>query len=300
MSEKHIRVLTSAILAAAALAFVGCSMVLNYTSWRAQGGPGLIGQIFGIISIGSDLGKAVVPILIASTWANREWFGFTVATSALLLCLAFSLSGALGIAHTSRNEPIGGREATSLRYAAAEKALRGVEARIASNGISRPAAVIEQLIEHSKQDRRWVASNRCTASVNESMRTFCRSVAILRTELNSSIAADELQARAKALQEEMSTLLASGVRAKSDGQAEIIAWLLNSPVPAVQTSLALLVTLVVEFGAAFLPFLATLPLRSDPGTDAEEVPVAQLREFQDRKPQRIVRVGGRLMIDKAE
>jgi hypothetical protein len=294
VSESLIRKLAAVVLLVASLIFIGVTMVLNYLSWFGQGGEGFIGRIFAFASIAVDLFKSFLPIAIAWAWATRNWSGCVVGTVGLVGCLVFSLTGAFDLAATSRSQTLGGREAAASRFAAAEKELEGIERQLATIGTFRPQAVVSQLIEQGKQDRRWSGSDSCNSPFNQSMRTFCTSIATLRTELASAIADVELRSRAKALHNEINIHLAAGVRAKLDRQAEIIAQLLGIPVAAIQTWLPVMVTLVLEFGAAFGLFLSALPLRAIQGATAPKAPPTPSVQT---KPRRFIRSGGRLMIE---
>ena len=128
------------------------------------------------------------------------------------------------------------------------------------------------------------------------MRSFCKGIAVLRTELASSIVGEQLRARTKDLQNEISLLLAAGVRSKLDGQASIIAQLLALPVASIQTSLSVLVTLLLEFGAAFGPFIVALALVTRSGPHLQVILPPRQGQALASKPTRLIREGGQLVI----
>lgn len=294
MPETLMRWIIAVICTVATLALMRESMLLNYVSWRGQGGDAATSEALGNISLAFDAFKSVLPVVIAWAWRQHRRAA-VIAAIFFCGCLSFSLYGALGLADASRGKMSGNREAKQLRHAAAERELRDIEKQIAALGTARPATVIGQLIEQSKQDRRWAGSGQCATPTNDSMRGYCREIAVLRTELASSIVIEQLSAQAKVLQTEISSLLASGVRTKLDGHAEIVAKLLGFPLESIQTSRSLLVTVLLEFGAAFGFFIAALPLVTRHGGRLDVIPPPQRPEPLKLKPTRFVREGGRLL-----
>jgi hypothetical protein len=166
--------------------------------------------------------------------------------------------------------------------------------------------VVEEALARARQDRRWSTSNGCGDATAEASRAFCRELGTLRMELASATARERLRARAARLQSEIDGLLASGAAVEQDQQAGALARLSGFGLRQVQTSLVVLLALLVELGAAFGPFLAMLPLRgrgrleqvSGSGVPVE-LQVACTRHVPgDRAPTRFVRAAdGRLMIE---
>jgi hypothetical protein len=297
MPENLARWFVSIVCAAAALVLIGHSMSMNYVSWRGQGGDDATGQILGNISIGFDAFKCILPVVIAWCWSKRKYGGVFIAVIFFCGCLAFSLCGALGFADSTRNQMVDQREAANLQYATAQRELSEIEKQIASLGIVRPQAVVKEMIEQSKQDRRWASSNTCKSPLNASMRNYCQEIAKLSTELAAAIAGEQLRKRVKEIQTDMNTLFKAGVRSRVDAQAEIIAKLLGLSVATVQTSLSLLVTLLLEFGAAIGLFIAALPLTTRKEPQQEIMPPPRRVWTLEDKPRRLVRADGKLIIE---
>ena len=301
------RVLVSMICMAAALLLIAASMLMNWIFWTGQGADASMARGMGAVSIGIDGFKVSLPLVIAWAWDQRIRAGYVIGTFFFCGCLIFSFGSALGFANSSRGAVSAGREAVSLRYAAAEKELKDVDGRVAALGALRPKAVVEEAIAKVKQDRRWSSSNECKAATVETSLAFCRSLGDLRIELASSVESERLRQRSSSLKTEIDHLLDAGARRETDSQAAILARLTGLRLDRVQTSIVVLFALLVELGAAFGLFLATLPLRgrlwfaavARPARPAFEIlPPAKLRAKSEQRPTRFVRAAdGQLMIE---
>ena len=137
------RGLISGICAAGALLLTAASMFMNWSFWTGQGGDASSSQVLGAVSIGIDVFKATLPLVIAWAWSARLRLGCSIGIMFFGGCLAFSLFSAIGFAASTRGAVTGSREAVSLRYHAAERELREIKERVTSLGIIRPRAVIE-------------------------------------------------------------------------------------------------------------------------------------------------------------
>lgn len=215
----------------------------------------------GAVSIGVDVFKAWLPLVIAWAWADRFRLGYVIGALFFCGCLIFSFGSALGFANSSRGAVSASREAVSDRYAAAEKELKDVDGRVAALGVLRPKAVVEEAIAKVKQDRRWSSSNECKAATVETSLAFCRSLGDLRIELAAAVESERLRDRSSSLKTGIDHLRTAGARRETDPQAAILARLTGLRLDQVQTSIVVLFALLVELGAAFGLFLAMLPLR---------------------------------------
>ena len=149
------RGLISGICVLGALLLAAASMFMNWSFWTGQGADASTAQVLGAVSIGVDVFKASLPLVIAWAWSARLRLGCVIGIVFFCGCLAFSLFSATGFAASSRGTVTGSREAVSLRYQAAEQELREIKERVASLGTIRPRAIIEAAIARAKQDRYW-------------------------------------------------------------------------------------------------------------------------------------------------
>ena len=191
-------------------------MFMNWSFWTGQGGDASASQVLGAVSIGIDVFKASLPLVVAWAWSARLRLGCVIGIVFFCGCLAFSLFSAIGFAASSRGAVTGSREAVSLRYQAAEQELREIKERVASLGTVRPRAVIAAAIARAKQDRYWSSSNECKDATTEASRAFCRSLGDLRIELAAAVEVERLQERSPLLRTEVDDLLAAGARTEHD------------------------------------------------------------------------------------
>jgi hypothetical protein len=290
-----------------ALLLTAASMFMNWSFWTGQGGDASSSQVLGAVSIGIDVFKASLPLVIAWAWSARLRLGCSIGIMLFGGCLAFSLFSAIGFAASSRGAVTGSREAVSLRYYAAERELREIKERVTALGAIRPRAVIEAAIARTKQDRYWSSSNECKDATMEASRAFCRGLGDLRVELAAAVENERLQERDTSLKAEVDHLLGAGARTDQDQQAGLLARLTGFGVERVQTSIVVLFAVLVEFGSPFGLFLALLPMRGFPRSalvelerqhTTEMVPGFTLRPMRSDRPTRFARTAdGQLMIE---
>ena len=216
------RLITGVCLAGAVL-LTAASIYMNWSFWIGQGSDASSSQVLGAVSIGIDVFKASLPLVIAWAWSARLRLGSLIGIIFFTGCLVFSLFSAIGFAASSRGAVTGSREAVSLRYQAAERELREIKERVTSLGAIRPRAVIEAAIARAKQDRLWSSSNECRDATVEASRAYCRGVGDLRIELAAAVESERLRDRGAALKTEVDIFLAAGARNEQDQQAGLLA-----------------------------------------------------------------------------
>ncbi len=72
------RGLISGICVAGALLLTAASMFMNWSFWTGQGGDASASQVLGAVSIGIDVFKATLPLVIASAWSARLRLGCSI------------------------------------------------------------------------------------------------------------------------------------------------------------------------------------------------------------------------------
>ena len=65
------RLLISAVCLGGALLLIAASMLMNWSFWTWQGTDALNGRIFGTVSLGIDVFKCTLPLVIAWAWAQH-------------------------------------------------------------------------------------------------------------------------------------------------------------------------------------------------------------------------------------
>jgi hypothetical protein len=171
--------LISGICVLGALLLTAASMFMNWSFWTGQGPETSAAQVLGAVSIGIDVFKASLPLVIAWAWSARLRLGTVIGIIFFCGCLAFSVCSAIGFAASSRGALTGSREAISLRYQSAIQEQDQLKRKVESLGTIRPRAVIEAAIARAKQGRQRSSSNECSNAATEVSRGFCRSFADL-------------------------------------------------------------------------------------------------------------------------
>lgn len=288
------RAVLTAIIGLGALLLIAASMAMNWLFWTGQGTDSTSGHVLGAVSIGIDLFKATLPLLIARAVKEKKLTGTVVASIFFAGCLSFSFVSALGFAASTRNITVGDKEAIALRLGVAERDLAEIEHRRSALGAPRPQPVVEEEIAKSKQDKRWLTSKACTDATIETSRSFCRTVADLRIELAGRIEADHIEGRQSSLKAEIVGLVKAGARLEQDAQASLLGRLSGLAAESVRSGLSTLFAVLVELGAAFGLYFAGLarrPRQSEVGT-TETKPKVETR----KAPTRFVRSAERKLM----
>lgn len=301
------RRVVAGLLLVAALAAIAASMGMNWTFWTAQGVSSGTSRVMGAISVMADIFKAALPMAIAWAWTEGKRVGAAIATAFFCGCLTLSFMSAIGFASWLHGAATEGRAAASSRYAAARGELDEAIQSLARLSPTRPVTVVGASLERGKQDRRWTISDGCKTARSESSRSYCAGIGDLQIELAGSQERDKLERRRAELHSEINRLIGGGARLENDVQAGILSRVFGVGISRVQTGLVLLVAVIVELGAAFGLFLASLPLQGSQENLAgwwwrRRAKSDFARKFsqmkRQSKPTRLVRdVSGRLMID---
>jgi hypothetical protein len=252
----------------ATAAMLGISMRVNFLFGYSLGQTPERAEVFGWVSVISDLWKALGPLFfIALFRARRQWAG--VAASAIwAACLLYSVTSAVGAAIEDRSSRTGNRDTLALNYDEFTADVKRLEDK--RNGLRkrRPAPIVEAAINALLM--RPVESNRRTPSTvgeisancqHADQRTTdaCAEVAQLREELAAAQEENELDREIAKLKEKARELRERGAIKSSDPQADLLAgitggWL--SP-REVSRALALLLGMTIEFVSAFGPIVLT-------------------------------------------
>jgi hypothetical protein len=177
----------------------------------------------------------------------------------LMGCLAISSAGAIGFAAAARGTATDNRAALTHRYETALQEKKDIAARVETLGKPRLNATIEEAIEREKQDRRWSSSAACTAATVDVGRDFCRNVGSLRLELTSATEMDALRLRVAKLH--FDRMIEAGALVQQYPQIALLARFTGRTPSQVHGGLALIFAFIVEFGASFSLYLASLPMR---------------------------------------
>ena len=264
--------LLQAAVGAAALLFIAVSASMNALFQASLGRTPVEAGLLAAVSIGSDITKAVLPVLVVRGVMVRAWANVEAAAVMLAGVTALSLASGSGFAASTRSAVMATHEAHAEQLSQRQKELREIEASLTALNASRPAGVIEAEIATAKVDRRWVNSKSCVDITMLATRQFCTDVFKLQGELATAKELERLSAERQRLRASVETLRAQGAGADSDPQASAFAELLgvNRALPRVVLTSS--IAIILEVGSVILVLLAAGPTVRDwrdPGSEPE-------------------------------
>lgn len=284
--------LSFGVAALVAVVFIVASATINSLFLSSLGRSELESGLFVVVSIASDVAKAVLPVIMARAVATRAWVHAAVTGVFLTVTIALSLASGIGFASTTRGSVTALRDAQAQRLARAETDLAGIDRRMATLTSVRSAAVIEEAIKAQLIDRRWKASEQCADPSWASARKFCAELFRLRGELAAAKEVAKLDTQRQALRAEIETLRGHGAGAASDPQADAVAELLGIAPRTVRLGLMIVIAVVLELGSVSLVLLAAGPaVRSAEKRERQEPAKAgaiqESRQVEGVKPARV-------------
>lgn len=245
------------------LAFMAASGWMNFLFMVGQARTSQNVAPFALASVAVTLANALLPFFIKRAWDGRRWLAVMIGLAVFPVCLVVSLASAVGFAALNRGAVVGGREAVTARYEAARRQHEDLQGQLAGVKFARdlPASV-EADIAVLKKDRLWASSNECTDPTAPASREFCKRFEFLKGELIASIKKGALRQQIAAVVAKMETLRGQGAGLDSDPQAGRVSYWLGVSRAAVQSGWELLIAVLLELGAAFVPYLALAGSRS--------------------------------------
>lgn len=255
------RVVVSLLGLVLAAGFVVCSGAMNYAFLSRQAETVWEGYILGAVAVGVTGYNALGPMLVSWAWENgRRTFYVPAGLLMWVVFLGFSLLCAVGIAASNRGAVTGSRAAISASLESATTSLKRTESDLAAlKKPARSAAAIEEGLNETKQDRRWLSTKGCADATMDASREYCRAYFQTRQELENALAYTRLETSRDHYIQEVLRLKAAGAERDVDPQANIIVRLSRGvlALSEVQLWLNSWVAIVIEMGAALLPYLAT-------------------------------------------
>ena len=252
------------VLALATATMFAVSMRANYLYGYGIGQSEETKYAIAWANVGADLWKGFGLITVVALWRNL-WRRAAIATCLTwLVCLAFSISSAIGIYVQERTAQTSGREARHASYEDRKKELTEVEHKLQTLGGYRPAAQVEALIA-GVMTRQVMISDRVRGTVGSTSanctksdaRTAkdCTQVAQFRAELAVAAEAARLEGRARELRQDVDRLRDRGGAAKPDPVGEFWVWVSRGwiSVHDVGFGLPLFFALMIEMVSGFGP-----------------------------------------------
>jgi hypothetical protein len=215
-------------------------------------------------NVGADVWKGFGLIVVVALWRRAHRRAALAVSATWLVCLAFSVSSAIGIYVQERTALTSGREARHASYEDAAKELALVEVRLKALTAHRPAAQLEAMIAGilarpvtvGERIRGTVDSLSSSCAKNDTRTASdCVEIAGLRAELGVAREATRLEARAADLRQQVVALRERGGSAAPDPVGEFWAWITRGwiSVKDVGFGLPLAFALMIEMVSAFGP-----------------------------------------------
>jgi hypothetical protein len=246
------------VMAAAAILFVALSATMNALFLSSLGRTPIETVLLGLVSVASDLAKAVLPVVVVRAILLRAWLQVTAAALMLALVVTLSLASGTGFAALTRGSSIAKRQAQTDAIVTAKRDLMEVEGRLHGLPPSRPTRVVDADLETAMIDRRWIVSKSCAEISGPSARSFCTGVSVLKAERAASTERDSLANERIGLRDKIEQL---GVaeNTDSDPQSAVVAQLLGVHAAVPRLALTAFTAAVIELGSVLLILLVTGP-----------------------------------------
>lgn len=237
------------LLAAGVLLLVSAAM--NWQFGAGLGTTQMNATIFGFASASADVMKALLPFFIFAAIVQKNWSQAVAGGTLWTICLAFSITSALGFSAMNRKDISNVRQVEAVNYADKRIELKRLRERGGWIPQHRPAATVAAEMRSMEQHRRWRSSAGCTDATASKSRAFCQSYHALGAEAAAGREAAKIETRIVALKAELASA-PKGINANTvgDPQSHFLGKLLGKDETMVQMGLIVLMALLVEFGSA--------------------------------------------------
>jgi len=229
-------------------------LVSGAMNWQFGAGLGTTAanaHILGFASAAADGMKALLPFFIFAAFRQKSWS--QVAAGGVLwgVCLAFSLTSALGFSAMNRKDSAGAREVQAVAYADLRTELARQRERLSWIPQHRPAETVANELRSMEQHRRWRSSAGCTDATASKSRAFCATYHGLAAEAAAGREAAKIETQIASVKSQLAKA-PRGVSAKTlaDPQSHFLGKLLGQDESMIQMGLIVLMALLVEFGSA--------------------------------------------------
>jgi hypothetical protein len=230
---------------------------MNWRFGQSLGKTELDGLILGSASAAADCFKALVPFFFFAAIRNRMWSQAAASALVWIVVTGYSLTSALGHAALNRLDTAGQRATQTQSHQDLRTDLDRARAELGWIPQHRPAATVQSEIDGLKLRREWTWSSECTDIKGKQTRDFCTSFQTLTAEHASARQAAALNARIADIQAKLAKVQGNGtVMSEADPQAAMLAKLTGLSMETVQTSLVVLVAVLLEIGSGLGLYVA--------------------------------------------
>ncbi|MEL7544641.1 MAG: hypothetical protein AAGJ70_12795, partial [Pseudomonadota bacterium] len=182
---------------------------------------------------------------------QKSWSQVLAGGTLWGICLAFSLTSALGFSAMNRKDTASERQSQAVAYADIRTEMARQRERLSWIPQHRPAATVAAEMRQMEQNRRWRSSAGCTDATAAKSISFCQTYHGLSAEAAAGREAAKIESRIGDLKTQLAAA-PRGVTAATlaDPQSHFLGKLIGQDESLVQMGLIVLMALLVEFGSA--------------------------------------------------
>lgn len=256
------RTVVSIVIGAVTAVFVAATMLLNFDFGVGFGRSDVERHVFGVVAVGFDLLKAVLPVVIWSAFARRRLDIGLLGSVLWVGCLTISLASAIGVSGSVRAVEAEAKEQQHQTLESRKRDLDRRERRRQEIGAVESAAVTDRRLAELRALPAWRWSKECADARDKEQREFCRELRSVERRREEAREAAELDRAIADLQ----ATVRSADTGRSGGQVQVdmLARFLALPRALVEDGLSLGWVAVVELVACFGLLLAATHAETSP------------------------------------
>ncbi len=282
------------VTAAAVLLIVSAAM--NWRFGYTLGKSDFESQLYGAASAAADCFKALLPFFIFAAFRNKSYSQALGGAMLFAVCFSYSLTSSLGFAALNRADTTGSRVLKAETHQDLRLELERSREALKTLPAHRPSGTVSGEIEAFKQNGRWLASEECSNATSTKSMSYCEGFFKLKAELAIAEQADKLDSQIGQLRKRLGAIDPEAVVKASDPQSQVLAGLTGRSTEEIQTSLTVLIALLVELGASLGFYTAfsywrvfdvkglPVPVQTQASARPAFVPALRLTAVQDSEP----------------
>ncbi len=236
------------VTAAAVLLIVSAAM--NWRFGYTLGKSDFESQLYGAASAAADCFKALLPFFIFAALRNRSYSQALGGALLFAVCFSYSLTSSLGFAALNRADSTGSRVLKAETHQDLRLELDRSREALKALPSHRPAGTVSGEIAAFKQNARWAASEECNNATSAKSMTYCEGFYKLKAELAVAEQSDKLDTKVAQNRTRLGEQDVESVVKAADPQSQVLAGLTGRSTEEIQTSLTVLIALLVELGAS--------------------------------------------------
>lgn len=222
LCSQHIFMTTA--LWTSGVVLVLASATINFKFWLGQGGSEFAGLLFAVVTLGTDVAKPALPVLIDRALRARHYVSAAVASLMMVLCLIASLVAAIGYFAANRTATVSADEILTAELRIRTTELGDLERKLGSpSRTSTSSKLLKAKLEVARQNVRWTSTQQCVDATTIPSRAFCKGYHRLLGEYDDALLQDSQQRRARELRREIVRLRMQGAGRDPDPQSTALA-----------------------------------------------------------------------------